>query len=85
MGSCDSAIVVTARYRGSHVRKPDSLMTSQHDKAKRRFSFGLMRLLFAVTVIGAPLAAMNGNGVGGLFVAMIFAIPLAGLAMMVPP
>lgn len=59
-------------------------MTTQHDKAKRQFSFSLLRFLLAVTVIGAPLAAMNGNGVGGLFVALIFAIPLACLALLVP-
>ncbi len=59
-------------------------MTTQHDKAKRRFSFGLLQLLLAMTVTAAPFAAMSGNGVLGLFVALVLAVPLASIALMVP-
>ena len=60
-------------------------MPRERDNTNRRFAFSLLRFFLAVTLFGAPLAAMSGNGVLGLIVGLIFAIPMAGLALMVPP
>ena len=60
-------------------------MAPEKYNLKRRFAFSLLRFFLAVTIFGVPLAVMSGNGVLGMLVGLIFAIPLAGLAIMVPP